>query len=59
MKDLTTYRRDNDMPCAICNSDDCEMNYTEEDLYLSNPFIPSDTWTEPPTADHTDPLYQG
>ena len=27
------------MTCAICNSDDCELNYTEDDLYLSNPFI--------------------
>jgi hypothetical protein len=48
------------MPCAICNSDDCELNYTEEDLYLSNPFIHREAWIEElSTADHTDPLYRG
>ena len=50
------------MTCAICNSDDCELNYTEDDLYLSNPFIHRDTWIEPPprpTEAPPDPLYQG
>ncbi len=60
------------MPCGYCGNDDCTPlnHYTEEDLFLSNPFISDDIKAEVlgeciriedvrPTEDHTNPLYQG
>jgi len=78
MKDLTTYRRDNDMTCALCNNTACTTPLTDSDLenFLTdmaeheaqdNSHYECDdcwrcnpcAWNAPPTADHTDPLYQG